>query len=149
MRGKRLTAAMKFLLLAGLVVGGSTFASCTKEKEVEVTREVPVQVTVEVPVTKEVPMNLARTAAAIRDGNIDVGAEYGLSPTRRYHTIHNTILGLSCLVCHQQGTIDTEQVTFTAQDVSAMAPGPVDKRPCLGCHTAAGPARELYGDSSP
>lgn len=141
MIGKGLTTATTALLLTGLLAGAIFAAACTSEKEVEVTREVSV--------TTEVPMNLAETAQAIRDGSIDVGDEYGLAPGQRYHTIHNTVLGIACAACHQLGTLDTDQVVFTAQDVSAAALGPVDKNSCLGCHTPAGPAHELYGTDAP
>lgn len=143
----------KVLLPTGLVLAILGGVACTREveviKEVEVTKEVPVEVIKEVikevpvEVTKEVPMSLPALAQAIQKGEIDVGTEYGLALDQRYHRIHTTVLGLQCATCHV-GEPDTIQTVFAAQDVSPRAPGPVDKRACLGCHRA-GPGEDVYG----
>lgn len=134
------------ILVVGLVVGGIIgWAAFPREvvKEVpkEVIKEVPKEVIKEV--TKEVPMNLPTLAQKIENGEIDVGTEYGLGLDQRYHRIHATVLGLECTTCHISKP-DTAQTVFTAQDVSPQAPGPVDKRACLGCHRA-GPGSDVYG----
>lgn len=102
----------------------------------EVVKEVPKEV------VKEIPMTLPALAQKIRSGEIDVGEEHGLAPDQRYHKIHTTVLGLECASCHAR-EFTRREVIFFHQDVSPSAPGPVDRRSCLGCHQA-GAASLLY-----
>jgi hypothetical protein len=130
MTRKSITTLSIALLIIGLVLGGVLgTAACTRE------------------VIKEVPMTLPTLAEKIKNGEIDVGTEYGLALGQRYHNIHATVLGLECTTCHM-GEMTTQQEVFSAQDVSPQAPGPVDRRGCLGCHRA-GPGSNIYGSSSP
>ncbi len=122
------------ILVIGLVVGGIIgWAAFPRE----VVKEV----------TKEVPMTLPALAQAIQKGEIDVGTEYGLALEQRYHKIHTTVLGLECATCHL-AKIDATNKVSSAWNVSPQAPGPVDRRGCLGCHHAA-PGSDLYGSSEP
>jgi len=100
-------------------------------------------------VTKEVPMPLPLLAKKIREGEIDVGKEYGLAFDKRYHKIHADVLGLDCSACHITTSLTAQQEVFAAQDVSPHAPGPVERRACSSCHGPGGPARELYGPPGP
>ncbi len=125
------------ILVVGLVAGG--VVGCAAPREV--IKEVPKEV------TKEVPMNLPATADAIHKGEIDVGKEYGLAVEQRYHKIHTTVLGLECATCHL-AKVDATNKVSSAWNVSPQAPGPVDRRGCLGCHNA-GPGSDLYGSSGP
>jgi hypothetical protein len=126
------------ILVVGLVVGGIVgWAAFPRE----VVKEVPKEV------TKEVPMTLPVLAEAIKDGEIDVGTEYGLGLDQRYHKIHATVLGLECDACHI-AKVDATNKVLSAWNVSPQAPGPVDRRGCLGCHHA-GPGSDLYGSSGP
>jgi hypothetical protein len=119
------------ILVVGLVVGG--IVGCAAPQEV--VREV----------TEEVPMNLPATADAIHKGEIDVGKEHGLTLEQRYHKIHATVLGLECTTCHL-AKVDATNKVSSAWNVSPQAPGPVDRRGCLGCHHS-GPGSDLYGSS--
>ncbi len=132
MTRRTVTLVSMVILVVGLVVGG--IVGCTAPQEV--VKEV----------TKEVPMNLPATADAIHKGNIDVGKEYGLALEQRYHKIHTTVLGLECATCHLTKVDATNKVS-SAWNVSPQAPGPVDRRGCLGCHNA-GPGSDLYGSNS-
>ena len=123
------------ILVVGLVAGGVVGCAAPEEEVKEVPKEI----------TKEVPMNLSSTADAIHKGEIDVGKEYGLALEQRYHKIHTTVLGLECAACHLEKVDATSKVS-SAWNVSPQAPGPVDRRGCLGCHHA-GPASDLYGSS--
>ncbi len=116
-----------------LVVGILGVVGCTKEVEVEV--------------TKEVPMTLPVLAEKIKSGEIDVGTEDGLAFDQRYHNIHNVVLGLGCSSCHI-AEVDATNEVFSAWNVSPQAPGPVDRRGCLGCHSVGGPATAFYGSES-
>ncbi len=133
MTRRTVTLISMVILVIGLVVGG--IVGCTAPQEV--VKEV----------TKEVPMNLPATADAIQKDEIDVGKEFGLGPDERYHEIHTTVLGLECTTCHIAKVNTTDKV-FSAWNVSPQAPGPVDRRGCLGCHHA-GPGSDLYGSSGP
>ncbi len=133
------------ILFIGLVAGGIVGCAAPREEVKEVPKEVIKEVVKEV--TKEVPMNLPATAEAIKKGEIDVGKEYGLALEQRYHKIHTTVLGLECATCHL-AKVDATNKVSSAWNISPQAPGPVDRRGCLGCHHA-GPASDLYGSSGP
>ncbi len=137
MTRRTVTLISMVILLVGLVVGG--IVGCAAPQEV--VKEVPKEV------TKEVPMTLPATADAIHKGEIDVGKEYGLALEQRYHKIHTTVLGLECASCHLAKADATNKVS-SAWNVSPQAPGPVDRRGCLGCHHA-GPGGDLYGSIGP
>lgn len=107
-------------------------------------------------VTKEVtpsappgaaPMTFRALAEAIQKGEIDVGDEFGLAVGKRWHEIHPVVVGLLCITCHAPEFTPRELI-FSDRDVSPQAPGPVDRRACLGCH-GAGPATNLYALGSP
>ncbi len=135
---RRTVILISIAILVGLVVGGIiSWASFARE----VVKEVPMEV------TKEVPMTLPALAEAIQKGEIDVGTQPGLALEQRYHNIHATVLGLECDACHME-KVDATNKEFSAWNVSPQAPGPVDRRGCLGCHHA-GPGSDLYGSSRP
>lgn len=73
--------------------------------------------------------------------------DYGLAFGRSYHRIHTVQLGLGCTTCHQQGIADPDAI-FSRQDVAPLAPAPVDRTACLGCHSI-GPGPNLYGSGPP
>lgn len=90
------------------------------------------------------------TAEKIRKGEIDVGKKYGMALDARFHKIHAETLRLDCATCHS-AKIPASVQPFSlppAADVSPAAPGAVDRRVCLGCHTA-GPGRDVYGPKAP
>ncbi len=152
------------LLIAGLAIGAmisiytvpprevvTTTTTTTATKEiVTTTKEVPREVvtttttsttvTTTTTTTKEVIMKLPDLVKKIQNGEIDVGKDYGMAINQRYHKIHATTLGLTCLTCHV--TKVTPEMTFV--QVPPEAPGPVDRRVCIGCHLT-GPASNLYG----
>ncbi len=136
MIARNVTLTSIVILVIGLIIGG-VIVRAAFPREKEVVEEV----------TIEVPMTLPALTLAIQEGQIDVGNEYELGLDQRYHKIHTGVLGLECASCHISQP-DTAQDVFTAQDVSPQAPGPVDKRACLGCHRS-GAATSLYGTSFP
>jgi uncharacterized repeat protein (TIGR01451 family) len=69
---------------------------------------------------------------------------YGLAQGQRYHKIHAGQLGLGCTTCHKSQVSDPEAI-FITQDVSPLAPGPVDRKACLTCHRSSGPGPTFYG----
>lgn len=103
---------------------------------------------------KDKPTPLPTVAEKIRNGEIDVGGKtneaFGMGQDQRFHRIHSKVLGLVCGTCHvNKVPVSAEIFTLRpAVDASTQAPGVVDRRVCLGCHTA-GPGRGIYGPKSP
>ena len=114
-----------------------------QEVIVEVTRVVEKEVTVEVTrvveVDKEVPVSLSELAKQIRNGEIDVGKEYGMAFDQRFHQIHAIALGMECTRCH----VTKAPLEIEMAPLGIGSPGPIDRRVCLGCHVT-GPASALY-----
>ena len=146
--------------LIALVLLASLIAGCAEPEEIEVTRivteevEKVVEVTrvvtevQEVEVTRVVPadaetvsaVSLSDLAKSIQDGEIDVGDEFGMAEDQRFHVIHSDVVDMSCTQCHvQEAPLEVAQPL----NISDEAPGPVDRRVCLGCHLT-GPATKLY-----
>ena len=160
MNRKVLTTLVMLLLFAAL------FTACAEPTEVEVTRVVTeevekvveveitrvvteeVEVEVEVEVTRLVPIeadaisfvSLSEIARSIRDGEIDVGDEYGMAEGQRFHVIHADVIDMKCTQCHVQ---DAPLEVAQPLNISDDAPGVVDHRICLGCHLN-GPGEKLY-----
>lgn len=92
-------------------------------------------------------------AEKVQKGAVDIKAKalkkgYGMAQDRRFHKIHSKVAKFECTTCHSDRP-PPSQVIFSAPpavDVSASAPGAVDRRVCLGCHLG-GPGREFYGPS--
>lgn len=109
-------------------------------KEVEVTRIVEVEVVKEVtrsaPASSEGTGSLASLAKSIRDGDTDVGDEYGMGVGERFHEIHE-VVDVECSQCH------VSDLSYELAQPNEDAPDPVDRRGCLGCHLN-GPATILY-----
>jgi len=146
--------------LIALVLLASLIAGCAEPEEVEVTRivteevEKTVEVTrvvtevQEIEVTRIVPadaetvsvVSLSDLAKSIQDGEIDVGDEFGMAEDQRFHVIHSDVVDMKCTQCHvQEAPLEVAQPL----SISDEAPGPVDRRVCLGCHLT-GPATKLY-----
>lgn len=103
---------------------------------------------------KDASVSLPSVAEKIQKGQIDVGGKakkaYGMADDQRFHRIHADVLGLECATCHAEKLpLGVEIFSVRpAVDLSTEAPGPVDRRVCLGCHTA-GPGRHFYGPRKP
>jgi hypothetical protein len=157
---------MLLILVLGIVILPSLVTACAEPEQIEVTRivteevekivEVEVEVTrvvteieeVEVEVTRVVPLemdelsfvSLSSLAKRIRDGEIDVGDEFGMGEEQRFHVIHTDVIDMKCLQCHvEEAPLEVAQPLNITDD----APGIVDRRVCLGCHLN-GPAGKLY-----
>lgn len=103
--------------------------------------------------TAEKAAALSAKAEKVQKGDAAIKAKalkkgYGMALDRRYHKIHSKVAKFECATCHSDRP-PPSQVIFSAPpavDVSPSAPGPVDRRVCLGCHLG-GPGREFYGPS--
>jgi len=101
----------------------------------------------------EEQLDLADTAEAIRNGDIDVGKEYSMHKKRgRYHLIHSEVLGLECEACHVSSKYAPDYLLVNRQEEEARASGHgkrpkadvVDRAVCLGCHKTNGVAHTFY-----
>lgn len=63
--------------------------------------------------------------------------EYGMTLDQRFHQIHADATGMDCTQCH------VAEAPLEVAQPSSDAPGPVDRRVCLGCHLT-GPGPEFY-----
>jgi hypothetical protein len=93
------------------------------------------------------PVTISVLAEMIRNGTIDVGTDYSMAPTARYHVIHSDILGLSEEACHIDDEYSEDflyQRKYKEPDLRD-SPGVVDRAICMSCHRAGGTANELYG----
>lgn len=89
-------------------------------------------------------IDIPGTARAIKSGKINVGKTSGMEPGKRFHNIHNKVLGLQCQSCHISGFAPDYAYQRKYKDVVGM--GHVDRGVCLGCHKENGPAvTKLYG----
>jgi len=134
------------LLVAAAILGALGGYLVAPEKTVEV--EVPVEVEVEVEkIVKVYENTFSDHAEDIRSGAVDVGDDYSMSLNGRYHTIHATELGLSCLSCHVGSEYD-EETQYQRADKGLVrgSVGVVDRAICLGCHRENGIANELFGN---
>ncbi len=87
--------------------------------------------------------SITDTAKAIKKGKIDVGRITGMEPGKRFHNIHNRVLGLQCNSCHVGSLAPDYPYQRKHKDLQM---GQVDRGICLGCHKANGPAEtKLYG----
>ena len=63
--------------------------------------------------------------------------DYGMALDQRFHRIHTVEIEMECAQCH------VEEAPFEIAQPSSEAPGPVDRRVCLGCHLN-GPGPKFY-----
>ncbi len=105
-------------------------------------------------VLAEEDMDLADTAEAIRNGDIDVGKEYSMHKKRgRYHRIHSEVLGLECEACHVATKYAPDYLLLIRREEEDRAAGHgkrpeadvVDRAVCLGCHKENGVAHAFFG----
>lgn len=88
-------------------------------------------------ISQEEPPSLTDLARMIRDGEIEITAEYGMGEDQRFHVIHSDIIDMSCKQCH------VREAPFEIGLPYVEDEKPVDRRVCLGCHLN-GPATPLY-----
>jgi hypothetical protein len=100
---------------------------------------------VEKPVVQPVP--ISDLAEMIRNGTINVGTDYSMDPTARYHKIHSDVLGLAEIACHIADEYSNDFLYQRKYKAPGLrdSPGVVDRTICLSCHREGGTANELYG----
>ncbi|GAB4545481.1 MAG: hypothetical protein Kow0063_39570 [Anaerolineae bacterium] len=63
--------------------------------------------------------------------------DYGMALNQRFHQLHTVVAEMNCTRCH------VEEAPLEVAQPPSEAPGPVDRRVCLGCHLT-GPAPKFY-----
>jgi hypothetical protein len=157
-RNRMVTISVALLavgLVIGVIIGIYGFPTSeeisTTTSTTTTTREVTISTTMTSTMTSTITstttitaggdsMTLSALAANIRNGVIDVGDDYGMDIDQRFHKIHFAVFGLGCTPCHVEEV--TPEMVFAESPEGA--PGPADRRICLGCHLN-GPALNLYG----
>lgn len=98
-------------------------------------------------------LDLADTAEAIRNGDIDVGKQYDMNKKKgRFHLIHSETLGLECEACHVAPKYAPDYLLVDKDNAEAKAVGHgkgqkadvLDRAVCLGCHKTNGVATTWY-----
>jgi len=94
------------------------------------------------------PMNLRKTAEAIRAGTVKAGKDYNLGDEGRYHQIHTEILGIKCSGCHTEDAYPNDYLYLRRAEfpkrVAGEKVGAVERAKCIGCHSAGNVATAFY-----
>lgn len=102
------------------------------------------------------PLNLRKTAEAIRAGSIDVGKEYSLKEQGRFHRVHAAVLGLNdetvldikCGGCHSTNTYPDSYLYLRKAEfprtVDSEKVKAVQRHFCIGCHSGGSVSTVFY-----
>lgn len=94
------------------------------------------------------PMNLRKTAEAIRAGAVDVGKTYSLAEEGRFHKVHTEVLGIKCGGCHANDAYPDNYLYLRKAEFPHMAAGEkvkaVERAKCIGCHSEGNVATVFY-----
>jgi hypothetical protein len=94
------------------------------------------------------PMNLRKSAEAIRAGTVNVGKEYSLSDEGRFHKIHADTLGIKCGGCHTNDAYPDSYLYLRKAEFPETVAGEkvkaVERAKCIGCHSEGNVATVFY-----
>ena len=94
------------------------------------------------------PMNLRKTAEAIRAGTVNIGKEYSLSDEGRFHKVHMEVLGMKCSGCHTDDAYPDNYLYLRKAEFPHAAAGEkvkaVERAKCIGCHSEGSIATVFY-----
>ncbi len=94
------------------------------------------------------PMNLRKTAEAIRAGTVDVGKVYSLAEEGRFHQIHTEVLGIKCGGCHTNDAYPDNYLYLRKSEFPHVSNGEkvksVERAKCIGCHSDGNVATVFY-----
>lgn len=94
------------------------------------------------------PMNLRKTAEAIRVGTVDVGKTYSLAEEGRFHKIHTEVIGMKCGGCHTNDAYPDNYLYLRKSEFPHMMGGEkvkaVERAKCIGCHSEGNVATVFY-----
>lgn len=94
------------------------------------------------------PMNLRKTAEAIRGGTVNVGKEYSLREEGRFHQAHVETLGIKCGGCHTNDAYPDDYLYLRKAEFPQQVKGEklkaVERAKCIGCHSDGNVATAFY-----
>ena len=94
------------------------------------------------------PMNLRKTAEAIRAGTVDVGKTYSLAEEGRFHKVHTEVLGMKCGGCHSNDAYPVDFLYLRKSEFPKQVAGEklkaVERAKCIGCHSDGNVATVFY-----
>jgi hypothetical protein len=94
------------------------------------------------------PMNLRKTAEAIRDGTVSVGKAYNLAEEGRFHQVHVETIGIKCGGCHTNDAYPADYLYLRKAEFPKVVAGEklkaVERAKCIGCHSAGNVATTFY-----
>jgi hypothetical protein len=94
------------------------------------------------------PMNLRKTAEAIRGGTVNVGKAYNLGDEGRFHQIHTEVLGIKCGGCHTNDAYPVDYLYLRKAEFPHVVGGEkvkaVERAKCIGCHSEGNVATAFY-----
>jgi hypothetical protein len=96
----------------------------------------------------DTPMNLRKTAEAIRAGTVNIGKEYSLSDEGRFHKVHTEVLGMKCGGCHANDAYPDNYLYLRKSEFPHVVAGEkvksVERAKCIGCHSDGNVATVFY-----
>ena len=94
------------------------------------------------------PMNLRKTAEAIRAGSVNVGKVYSLAEEGRFHQVHTETLGIKCGGCHSNDAYPDDYLYLRKSEFPKVVAGEkvksVERAKCIGCHSDGNVATVFY-----
>lgn len=99
-------------------------------------------------VADDKPMNLRKTAEAIRAGTVNVGKAYSLAEEGRFHHIHVETIGIKCGGCHSNEAYPDSYLYLRKTEFPKVIAGEklkaVERAKCIGCHSEGNVATVFY-----
>lgn len=99
-------------------------------------------------VAEDKPMNLRKTAEAIRAGTVNVGKAYSLAEEGRFHQIHVETIGIKCGGCHSNDAYPADYLFLRKSEFPKQVAGEklkaVERAKCIGCHSEGNVATVFY-----
>jgi hypothetical protein len=99
-------------------------------------------------VAEDKPMNLRKTAEAIRAGTVNVGKAYSLAEEGRFHQIHVETIGIKCGGCHANDAFPADYLYLRKAELPHVLNGEkvkaVERAKCIGCHSEGNVATVFY-----
>jgi hypothetical protein len=94
------------------------------------------------------PMNLRKTAEAIRAGTVNVGKAFSLAEEGRFHQIHVETIGIKCGGCHSNDAYPEDYLFLRKAEFPKVVAGEklksVERAKCIGCHSDGSVATVFY-----
>jgi len=99
-------------------------------------------------VADDKPMNLRKTAEAIRAGQVNAGKGYNLAEEGRFHQIHVETIGIKCGGCHTNDSYPGSYLFLRKAEFPQVVNGEklkaVERAKCIGCHSEGNVATAFY-----